>query len=282
MTFSDVVKEVIAFSEAVQVHGDTELPKRHPVYPQVRPGEDSGPPPLEEEKLPQLLTDLPPDEVYRLALITSLGDAVRNHLIHVHPIAPLARIIQIIRSPQWPAVPQRFALPLDNLADSSCSHLQEGVELAPAEGGFLATSLHLDDGPRPGHHQVEIDIRVAILDIRQIQQDCTLQQPHADRGHAVAHHLARVWRRLRCIRRGGRPRRGQVSFPQSIDQGHECPVDRRCPRPAVGLQHVAIDPQGSLTQPIKIDHRAEASANQPLDLHAPPVDLPSPVACFPR
>jgi Protein of unknown function (DUF3775) len=73
MTLSNVVKEVIALSEAAQVYWDRELPKRHPEYPIVRPGEDSGPPPEEEKKLLALLTGLPPDILYKLALIMALG-----------------------------------------------------------------------------------------------------------------------------------------------------------------------------------------------------------------
>jgi hypothetical protein len=73
MSLSDIVKEVITLSEASHAYWAAELPKRHPEYPIVRPGEDSGPPPAEEEKLRQLLTSLPPDELYKLAIIMSLG-----------------------------------------------------------------------------------------------------------------------------------------------------------------------------------------------------------------
>ncbi len=72
MALSDIVNEVIALSEAAQAYWDRELPKRHPAYPIVRPGEDSGPPPEEEKKLQLLLTGLPPDVLYKLALIRDL------------------------------------------------------------------------------------------------------------------------------------------------------------------------------------------------------------------
>ncbi len=82
MAFSDIVNEVIALSDAVQAYWSRELPKRHPEYPLVRPGEDSGPPPEEKEKLRRLLTSLPPDELYKLALIRSLvyGNFTRDDL----------------------------------------------------------------------------------------------------------------------------------------------------------------------------------------------------------
>lgn len=73
MPFSDIVNKVIALSEATHAYWATELPKRHPEYPLVRPGEDDGPPPPEEEKLRQLLTGLSTDDLYKLALIMFLG-----------------------------------------------------------------------------------------------------------------------------------------------------------------------------------------------------------------
>jgi len=55
MKLSETANEVIAFAEAVRNYWDTELPKRHPDYPFVHPGEDSGPPPPEEKKLQEAL-----------------------------------------------------------------------------------------------------------------------------------------------------------------------------------------------------------------------------------
>jgi len=73
MKLSETAKEVIALAEAIRNYWDTELPKRHPDYPFVHPGEDSGPPPPEEKKLKDLLTRLPEDVIYKLALIMALG-----------------------------------------------------------------------------------------------------------------------------------------------------------------------------------------------------------------
>ncbi len=51
MKLSETVSEVIALAEAIRNYWDAELPKRHPDYPFVHPGEDDGPPPPEEQKL---------------------------------------------------------------------------------------------------------------------------------------------------------------------------------------------------------------------------------------
>jgi hypothetical protein len=73
MKLSETANEVIALAESIRNYWDTELPKRHPDYPLVNPGEDSGPPPPEERKLKDLLTSLPEDAVYQLALIMYIG-----------------------------------------------------------------------------------------------------------------------------------------------------------------------------------------------------------------
>ncbi len=73
MAFSDLVKEIIDLSIAAQEYWDRELPKRHPNYPLVGEGEDSGPPPAEEVKLENLLNSLPPEVIWKLLLIALIG-----------------------------------------------------------------------------------------------------------------------------------------------------------------------------------------------------------------
>jgi hypothetical protein len=70
---SETAQQVIALGEAIRNYWDTELPKRHPDYPFVHPGEDDGPPPPEEKQLKDLLERLPEDDLYKLALIMHLG-----------------------------------------------------------------------------------------------------------------------------------------------------------------------------------------------------------------
>ena len=70
---SEVVQEVIRLAEQIRVYWDTELPKRHPDYPIVNPGEDSGPPPPQEAQLRKLLMKLPAETIYKLVLIMYLG-----------------------------------------------------------------------------------------------------------------------------------------------------------------------------------------------------------------
>src|SRR5439155_17802771 len=63
---------------AVRTYWENELPKRHRDYPLVHPGEDSGPPPPEQETLRDLLARLPEEMIYKLALIVDVGRGVCN------------------------------------------------------------------------------------------------------------------------------------------------------------------------------------------------------------
>jgi hypothetical protein len=73
MKLSETAAEVIDLAEAIRSYWNTELPKRHPHYPMISPGEDSGPPPPEKQELKNLLASLPEDEIYKLILLMYLG-----------------------------------------------------------------------------------------------------------------------------------------------------------------------------------------------------------------
>jgi hypothetical protein len=73
MQLSKAAQEVVRKAEAIRRHWDAELPRRHPDYPLVNPGEDSGPPPPEEGQLRAFLAGLPAEMLYKLLLIVALG-----------------------------------------------------------------------------------------------------------------------------------------------------------------------------------------------------------------
>jgi hypothetical protein len=70
MKLSEIINEVIPLATKIHEYWDRELPKRHPNYPLVNPGEDSGPPPPEQKQLEDLLAGLPEEIIYQLALVT--------------------------------------------------------------------------------------------------------------------------------------------------------------------------------------------------------------------
>jgi Protein of unknown function (DUF3775) len=73
MKLSQAVEKVIALARAIREYWETELPKRHPDYPVVRPGEKPLPPPAQEKQLTKLLATLPKEFVYQIGLLMYLG-----------------------------------------------------------------------------------------------------------------------------------------------------------------------------------------------------------------
>ena len=73
MKFSETAAKVISLATVIRDYWNTELPKRHPGYPVVSPGEDSGPSPPEEAELKRFLEKLPDDAIYKLVLLMYLG-----------------------------------------------------------------------------------------------------------------------------------------------------------------------------------------------------------------
>lgn len=73
MTLAEIAEQVATLHSEINAYWDEELPKRHRDYPQVRDGEDSGPPPPEAAELRDLLATLPADDLYRIALTADFG-----------------------------------------------------------------------------------------------------------------------------------------------------------------------------------------------------------------
>jgi hypothetical protein len=82
MKLSEAVREAIRLGDASRAYWDRELPKRHPHYPMIRAGEDSGPPPPEDGQIQALLQSLPEDQLYSLVLLMYVGrgDFSADHL----------------------------------------------------------------------------------------------------------------------------------------------------------------------------------------------------------
>ena len=73
MKLSEAIEKVIGLAKIIREYWETELPKRHPDYPVMNPGEQPLPPPPEEKKLAKLFASLPKDTVYQIGLLMDLG-----------------------------------------------------------------------------------------------------------------------------------------------------------------------------------------------------------------
>ncbi len=73
MELTEAAEKVIDLANRVQEYWERELPKKHPSYPIIKPGEESVKPPPQEKELQKLLTKLPTNTIYELGLLMSLG-----------------------------------------------------------------------------------------------------------------------------------------------------------------------------------------------------------------
>src|SRR5262249_58837353 len=87
--------------------------------------------------------------------------------------------------------------------DAQLAQLEQAVELTAVERRLLAAGLHLDEVAAAGHHQVQVDVGVAVLDVLQVEQLLVVEQADADGGDAVAEDFGKGRQR-----RGGGPARG--------------------------------------------------------------------------
>src|SRR5262245_3561668 len=61
---------------------------------------------------------------------------------------------------------------------------------------------------------------------------------------------------------------------KSIENRDKTPSDRCRSCPSIGLDDIAVDPDGALPELLEIHHGAQRAANQPLDLLRPPANPP--------
>src|SRR5438552_15774144 len=73
MTRSEAIRELIRLGELSRAYWDKELHRRHPKYPLVQVGEDSGPPPPEDKQIQDLLKALPERDLYILLTLMYVG-----------------------------------------------------------------------------------------------------------------------------------------------------------------------------------------------------------------
>lgn len=73
MTRKELIQELIRLGELSRAYWDTELPRRHPKYPIVQQGEDSGPPAPADRQIHDLLDALNERDLYILLTLVYLG-----------------------------------------------------------------------------------------------------------------------------------------------------------------------------------------------------------------
>jgi hypothetical protein len=103
------------------------------------------------------------------------------------------------------------------------------------------------------HHDVHVGVAGHVLDVFEIAQGRAIDDAHRNRGDRtedrVGSELARGQQLADCVLRR--------------DKGAG---DGRGARAAIGLQDIAVEGDGALTQFLQVEHRPQGAADQPLDL----------------
>ena len=115
-------------------------------------------------------------------------------------------------------------------------------------------ALDLDEPTGVVHHHVHVGLRLGVLGVVEIQHRLSLADAHRDRRDRTVDRVA-----------AGASPRGQAG--DGVHQGDVPAGDRGGARPAVGLNHVAVDDHGALPERFHVDHRAQRPADEALDLH---------------
>ena len=146
------------------------------------------------------------------------------------------------------------------LCDAAERQVHEPVHLISPKTALFARALNLDDLSSGGGHHIHIDLGRLILWCIEIQESSTVDDSYGDGGHL--------------------PEEGpavQVSLQQGARQGltrrHVGTGDGGGPGAPIRLQHIAIEGQGVLGESFEIERRTEATADEPLNLGAPPRGL---------
>ena len=143
------------------------------------------------------------------------------------------------------------ALERDELADAALGQAEELIEAVASERHLLGGTLYLHEGAGPGHDHVHVDLGRGVLRVVEVEGRLALHDAHADGRHAVAQRGRRLHAR---------------HAPDGVGQGHEAAGDGGGARPAIGLDHVAVDPHGALAELAAVHHRAQRASHQTLDL----------------
>lgn len=164
---------------------------------------------------------------------------------------------------------ERLPLGGDQFANPFFPQTQHFRHLLLGESRFLSGALDLDEPEVFGHGVVEINGRVLVLVVIEVEAADLLPDAGTDRRRELAHG------RFRHLLGGNKTAEGHLG-------GHHRTGDRGGAGPPVGAQHVAIDPKGPHSQTLKVDHRPQAATDETLDLGTATVEFaPADVSWLP-
>lgn len=149
--------------------------------------------------------------------------------------------------------------------DAAFGQADQLLQLLLVERRFFAGALDFHEPVFTGHDDIHVDVGSNIASVVQIQARQPIDDPHADCGDGIRQGVS-VWR---CAAEDGVDR---------IDQSDHPAGDGRGASASIGLEHIAVDGEGSFAEFVQIGDRAKRPADQPLDFGGSAVDLAVPFA----
>src|ERR1041384_7033173 len=146
-----------------------------------------------------------------------------------------------------------FLLGFEQLFDALFGKFGHLFHLPSGERRRLGSALHLDEFSRAGHDKIHIHVGAAVFIVTEIQKDLAFDNADAHRGDGI-------------FERTGGDHTALEPAAHRVGQRDVGAGDRRRARAAVGLDHVAVDPDGLFAQALQISHRAQTAADQALNL----------------
>jgi hypothetical protein len=141
----------------------------------------------------------------------------------------------------------------DGWSKSATGEVEQRVQLVAAEGVALGGALHLDERAAILHDDVHVGLRRGVLEVVEVEHRHAAAD--ADRhGGDLA------------VQRRSRERAAADQRVAGVGERDIAAGDRGGARAAVGLQHVAVEGDGALAERGEVDDRAQAAADEALDL----------------
>src|ERR671930_1025206 len=148
----------------------------------------------------------------------------------------------------WKGNGHRLGLHLGDAEDPGLREREQVVERLARERVLLRRRLHLDETPVARHDHVHVGVGARVLGVVEVEQGHAVDDADRDRGDRVGERAREAEPVERALRRDPRA------------------ADRRAARAAVGLEHVAVEPERPLPERAEVDHRAQRTPDQALDL----------------
>ena len=132
----------------------------------------------------------------------------------------------------------------EEIRDSFFAEGEHGEKLFVRKGAFFAGALDFDKLSRLGHDEIEIDGRVFVFEIIQVEHGFSLDNPDTDGGDKLFDG------RLFELTLG-------LEFAHGEGDGDAGAGDGGGTGSPVGLENIAVDPEGSGAEGFEVDDRSE-------------------------